>query len=59
MKTMICGFFQCPQCKSVYHRECKTDNRPCPKCQRRHLRQTSTGMSDTILTPDYDIHAAI
>lgn len=33
--------YRCPQCHSVYHKECKTDNRPCPKCQRRSLREAS------------------
>ncbi|XP_060594531.1 uncharacterized protein LOC132748885 isoform X2 [Ruditapes philippinarum] len=49
--------YRCDQCKTVFHKECKTDNRPCPKCQRRMSRQINSGNSDIILTPDYDLQA--
>ncbi|XP_030842426.1 pleckstrin homology domain-containing family M member 1 isoform X2 [Strongylocentrotus purpuratus] len=31
---------QCDKCKSVYHRACKTEMKPCPKCVRRKVRKT-------------------
>ncbi|WAR15293.1 PKHM3-like protein [Mya arenaria] len=48
--------FRCPQCKTVFHKACKTDNRPCPKCQRRQHRQSLHGSNKPLLTPDYDSH---
>ncbi|KAK3587314.1 hypothetical protein CHS0354_011298 [Potamilus streckersoni] len=44
--------YRCPKCKSVFHKECKTDNRPCPKCQRRMQRQARLGQEPD--TPDCD-----
>ena len=43
----VLSCFQCPQCRSVYHNECKTDNRPCPKCQRRLLREASIDLEQS------------
>ncbi|KAL4221037.1 positive regulation of ruffle assembly [Mactra antiquata] len=48
--------YRCSQCKSVFHKECKTDNRPCPKCLRRASRQSFQGNNEIVLTPDYDQH---
>ncbi|XP_064642692.1 uncharacterized protein LOC135497000 isoform X2 [Lineus longissimus] len=42
---------QCLRCKAVYHKECKTDMKPCPKCQRRLSRKSTAGISD-LKTPD-------
>ncbi|KAH3822399.1 uncharacterized protein LOC127831796 isoform X1 [Dreissena polymorpha] len=47
---------RCTVCKTVFHKECKTDNKACPKCQRRLHRQSMQGSTSQILTPDYDLH---
>ncbi|XP_045162784.2 uncharacterized protein LOC123527417 isoform X3 [Mercenaria mercenaria] len=47
--------YRCPQCKTVFHKECKTENRPCPKCERRLSRQSYQGSTTVILTTDYDL----
>ena len=50
LSPIVC---QCERCKSVYHSECKTDLVPCPKCERRRLRLSSSGnVGPTPTTPD-------
>ncbi|XP_063965115.1 uncharacterized protein LOC129276665 isoform X1 [Lytechinus pictus] len=36
---------QCDRCKSVYHKACKTEMKPCPKCVRRKVRKTQADQS--------------
>ncbi|XP_072174606.1 pleckstrin homology domain-containing family M member 1-like [Diadema setosum] len=37
--------FQCERCKSVYHKACKTEHQPCPRCVRRKLRKAQSNQS--------------
>ncbi|XP_077984028.1 pleckstrin homology domain-containing family M member 1-like isoform X2 [Glandiceps talaboti] len=34
---------RCERCKTVFHKTCKTETKPCPKCNRRRLREVHPG----------------
>ncbi|XP_074655297.1 pleckstrin homology domain-containing family M member 1-like isoform X2 [Tubulanus polymorphus] len=43
---------KCTRCKSVFHRDCKDDLKPCPKCERWRTRQNSLIGNTVVTTPE-------
>lgn len=37
--------FQCNYCNAVYHKQCLTKHKPCPKCKRKKDREDSSLLS--------------
>ncbi|ELT95863.1 hypothetical protein CAPTEDRAFT_223563 [Capitella teleta] len=46
---------RCVECKSVYHKECKTELIACPKCARRLVRRQSATSSRATSSPSVQI----